>query len=262
MAHTRRAAPRADPRATAPRTRSSGSSSRTSRAVGSAASPGSSRTAARRRSATPARTSFRRARVAASSRTSTVRARARMLIGEQAAVERPLGGRAAQAARAARGPAGPAGLRDLGRAPEPGETRAAPGAARRPRPARARLRAGARGRARDRPARAGRRRLPLADAHADRGGPLVALGRGRRHPLQGRGVGVDAGGRAAAAGLDRPRGARRGQRQPRPARPDPPAARAGAARLPLRPRRQPGRDPALRRASACEHVLDYRSVLL
>ena len=123
--------------------------------------------------------------------------------------ERPLGGRAAQAARAAGGPARAAGLHDLGAA----ASRARPACARRQLgdldllvPACA---CGARGRARDRPARAGPRRLPLAHAHADRGGPLVALGRGRRHPLQGRGVGVDAGGRAAAAGLDRSRGARR-----------------------------------------------------
>ena len=67
---------------------------------------------------------------------------------------------------------------------------------------------GARGGARDRPARARRRRLPLADAHADRGGPLLALGRGRRDPLQGRGVRLDARGRAAAAGLDGSRSAR------------------------------------------------------
>ena len=58
-----------------------------------------------------------------------------------------------------------------------------------------------------------RGRVPLAHAGADRGGALVALGGGRRHPLQGRGVGVDARGGAAAAGLDRPGRARRGQRR-------------------------------------------------
>ena len=42
-----------------------------------------------------------------------------------------------------------------------------------------------------------------------------------------------------------------GNGEPRPARPDPAAARAGAARLPLRPRRQPARDQALRLRSAC-----------
>ena len=39
---------------------------------------------------------------------------------------------------------------------------------------------------------------------ADRGGPLVALGRGRHDPVQGRGVGVDALRGAAPAGLGRP----------------------------------------------------------
>ena len=52
------------------------------------------------------------------------------------------------------------------------------------------------------------RRLPLAHAAADRGRPLVALARGRRDPLQGRGVGVDAERRPAPAGLVRSRGAR------------------------------------------------------
>ena len=64
--------------------------------------------------------------------------------------------------------------------PEPGGTRAAAGDARRPRAADPGLRRGARGRARRRSARARRRRLPLADARADRRGALVALVRGRR----------------------------------------------------------------------------------
>ena len=63
------------------------------------------------------------------------------------------------------------------------------------------------------PLRPRRGRLPLAHARPDRGGTLVAVGRGRRHPLQGGGVGVDARGGAAAAGLDRSRGARPGQRR-------------------------------------------------
>ena len=190
-----------------------------------------------------------------------VRARARMLIGEQARRLRALGGGAAAAARGARGPARPARLRDLGRA-RAGRDGPAAGDALRSRPARPRLRARARGRARDRPAPARRGRLPLADARADRGGPLVALGGGRRHPLQGRGVGVDAAGRAAAAGLDRSRGARRRQRRPRAARPDPAAARAGADAS------ASSCAPTTRRRSGSttrvgmSHVLDYRSVLL
>ena len=52
--------------------------------------------------------------------------------------------------------------------------------------------------------------VPVADAHADRGTTLVDLARGRHHHLQGRGVGVDALGRSAAAGLGRPRGRRLG----------------------------------------------------
>ena len=58
------------------------------------------------------------------------------------------------------------------------------------------------------PLAARRRGLPLAHPRADRRGPLVALARGRRDPLQGRGVRLDAGGRADPAGLGRPGGAR------------------------------------------------------
>ena len=50
-------------------------------------------------------------------------------------------------------------------------------------------------------------KFPLADAAADRGRTLVALGRGRRDPVQGGGLGVDTRGGAAAAGLGRPAGA-------------------------------------------------------
>ena len=63
---------------------------------------------------------------------------------------------------------------------------------RRSRAARARVRRRAPRGDRDRPAAPRPRRLPLAHARADRGGAVVALARGRRHPLQGGGVGVDA----------------------------------------------------------------------
>ncbi len=65
----------------------------------------------------------------------------------------------------------------------------------------------------DRPAPPRRGRLPLACPQPDRGGPLVALARGRRDPVQGRGLGLDARRRADAAGVGRPRGARAGQRE-------------------------------------------------
>ena len=49
-------------------------------------------------------------------------------------------------------------------------------------------------------------RLPLAHADADRGRALVALGGGRRDPVQGRGLRVDAGRDSAPAGVDRSAG--------------------------------------------------------
>ena len=64
-----------------------------------------------------------------------------------------------------------------------------------------------------------RTRAQIADA------PLVALARGRRDPLQGGGLGVDAGGRADPAGLGRPGRARPRLRRARAARPLPAAAR-------------------------------------
>ena len=54
-----------------------------------------------------------------------------------------------------------------------------------------------------RPVATRRRRLPLAHTHPDRGGAIVAVGGGRRHPLQGRSVGVDARCCAAPAGVGR-----------------------------------------------------------
>src|SRR5207248_1193965 len=85
-----------------------------------------------------------------------------------------------------------------------------------------------------RPAQARRRRLSLADAAADRGRTLVALARGGRNPVQGGGVGLDTGGRAAAAGLGRSAGAAAWLCPPGAARPLPAAARVGSGRLPLR----------------------------
>ena len=92
--------------------------------------------------------------------------------------------------------------------PEPGETGLRPATRGRLRPAGSRLRGGAPRGDRDRPARARPRELSLAHADADRGRALVDLG-GRRHdPVQGGGVGVDAVGGAAPAGLGRPGRAR------------------------------------------------------
>ena len=72
-----------------------------------------------------------------------------------------------------------------------------------------------RARAGHRPARPRPRGVPLAHLGADRRGPLLALARGRRRPLQGRGVRLDAVGGADPAGLGRPRGARPAATAPR-----------------------------------------------
>ena len=74
----------------------------------------------------------------------------------------------------------------------PGGSGAAAGYAGRPRAPRPGVRRGARARAGDRPAAPRPGRVPLAHGDTDRGRPLVALGRGRRRPLQGGGLGVDA----------------------------------------------------------------------
>src|SRR3569833_2123857 len=71
----------------------------------------------------------------------------------------------------------------------------------------------------------------------------MGLGRGRRHPLQGGGVGVDAERRATAAGVGRSGGAPAWLRLPWDARSLPAAARPGADRLPLR---APGERPGAR----------------
>ena len=146
-------------------------------------------------------------RAAASSPTRRPRGASRMIIGEARAVTALWEAARDRLPPAARGPARPAGLRDR-RAAGRRRDRAARGDARRPRPPAARVRRRARARARHRPARPRPRRLPLAHVGADRRGPLVALARGRRRALQGRGVGLDAVGGADPAGLGRPRGAR------------------------------------------------------
>ncbi len=105
-------------------------------------------------------------------------------------------------------------------------------------------------------------RLPLAHPRADRGGPLVALGGGRRDPVQGRGVGLDAGGRAAATGVDGParppsRLCGACARRSRAA-----AAAQGTPTVCLFVRAE--NTPAIRlyESIGMRHVLDYRSVLL
>ena len=196
-----------------------------------AASGGSSALAgddggARRRSATPARTSCRPGEGCGAFAETAVRERLADDHRRGARGRRALGGGAARACRgrARTGRASPS-TRST-EPPPPGDTglRAAtladldlllPACAA----------AHERG-ARHRPAARDEDGFRWRDAQPDRGGPLVALGRGRRDPLQGRGVGLDAGRGAGAAGLGRPRGARPRLRAARPARPLPAAARA------------------------------------
>ena len=110
-------------------------------------------------------------------------------------------------------------------APGRGTPGCAPATLGRPRPARPRVRGGAPRGARRRSPASRPERLPLAHPGADRGGPLVALGGGRRDPVQGRGVRVD----AAAVQLQQvwvdPPARRQGFARPGAARPDPAAAR-------------------------------------
>ena len=137
-----------------------------------------------------------------------VRSNSRMIIGEERAVDELWAAAGALDAGAAGGPAGPARLHDERRR----RRRATPACARRRSP----TSSGCCPRARPAhelelgidPRAARRGRLPLAHARADRGRPLVALARGRRDPLQGRGLGLDAVGGADPAGLGRPGGAR------------------------------------------------------
>src|SRR5581483_5632486 len=106
---------------------------------------------------------------------------------------------------------------------------------------------------RDRPLAARSGRFPLAHAGADRRGPLVDLARGRPDPVQGRGVGVDAARRPAAAGLGRSGAAEPRLRAARHAGPLPAAARGRPGGLPVRAHGQRARDPRLRgdRDAAC-----------
>ena len=178
-----------------------------------------------------------------------------------AARERPLGGGAAPAARTPRGPARPAGLRDLG--PRPSRGRAACGRRSSPtstcsfRPARAHTRSSSgstRSRGTPTASAGGRARRSRRAARGSGARTASSSSRPRRPP-----------GRPTAVQLQQvwadPAARGAGNGEPRAARPDPPAARAGAARLPLRPRRQ---QPAIRLYDTVgmEHVLDYRSVLL
>ena len=183
-------------------------------------------TAGSRRSATSARTSSRPATAAARSPTRASRAGARMLIGERARRRASSGRRRGDGCRA-RATTGPASRSTRSRRRR---SRARRACARRTLddlellvPACALAHEEELG---VDPLAARPRRLPLAHAGADRGGALVALGGGRRDPLQGRGLGVDAVGGAAPAGLGRPAGARPGLRAARHARPLPAAARA------------------------------------
>ena len=242
----RRAARSSRSSATAPRIRSSASSSRTSPVAGSAASPGSRRTAGSWRSATPARTSFRRA-----AGCGVVRRRDRARQGADAdrragRGERALGGRAAQAAaRPARtGPGQP--VYTISAAPEPGETGLRPARLADldllvPACARAHeVELGIDPLARDADGFRWRTRTQIEEGRswlwAEDGVILFKAEASAWTPaaVQLQQVWTDPAARGAGNG------------EPRAARPDPPAARAGAARLPLRPGRQPGRDRALR----------------
>ena len=89
----------------------------------------------------------------------------------------------------------------------------------------------------------------------------MAVGRGRRDPLQGRGLGLDARGGAAPAGVGRPRG-------PSARDTGPVGSRMCAASCSRRSRAvclfvRAENDPAIRlyEAIGMEHVLDYRSLL-
>ena len=170
---------------------------------------------ARRRSAISAATSCRPGRAAGRSPISPARSGARMLIGEATAVS-DLWEAARRGCRspASTDPASPS-TRSPSR-PRPGETGLRAATAGRPRPARPVVRCRPSEELGVDPLRRDPERLPLADAGADRGRTLLALGRGRRDPLQGRGVRLDAGGGTAAAGLDRSAGPPAGLRAAAP----------------------------------------------
>ena len=210
----------------------------------------SATTGCSRRSATSARTSCRPGTGCGAFAELAARVSPRMLIGEEAAVTELWEAARKRLRPTARGPARPARVR-LDGAARAGRHGTAARDEWRPRRARPRLRARARGGARRRPAAARRERLPLADARADRGGPLVDLARGRRDPVQGRGVRLDARGGAAAAGLGRPAGAAPGLRLTGAPRPHPAAPRERAGGLPLRARRERRRRSGSTRRSGC-----------
>ena len=189
----------------APRIRSSASSSRTSRGAGlgrfAALARGGTahRALPRRRERRPLRARLRRLRRAGP------RATPRMVIGEEGAVRSSGTRRRGACPDAARRPAGPARLRARQPPPSRGE-RPARGDARRPRPARRRLRG--------RVPRGGRRRpATTATRHCFGGARGRRSSEGRswlwvedgRDPLQGGGLGLDARRRPAPAGLGRSR---------------------------------------------------------
>ena len=250
---------RPDPRLLCARSRSSASSSRTSRAAGSAASPRSRR--GRRldsRSATSARTSCRPARAAASFADATARGQARMIIGEERRGRRALGRGAAPDAASPRRPAGPAGLRARGAAGARGDGPARRDA-RRSRAARAGVRAAHREEIGIDPLR----RDPegfrwRTRAQIEEGRSWIWLEDGVI-ALQGGGVGVDAVGRAAPAGVGRPGLRDRGYAKRRCATSAgccssrcPPCASSSRPRTPRRSRLRGDRDAP---------TISYRSIL-
>ena len=126
----------------------------------------------------------------------TARSRARMIIGEEQAVDALWGDASARMPEPRDDrPGQPVYV--LGRPARAGGDGDPRRDARRPRATRAGMRGSAPRGDRDRPAPQGPGRVPLADALPDRGAPFVDLGGERRHLLQGRGVRVDSVGRAA-----------------------------------------------------------------
>ena len=125
--------------------------------------------------------------------------RARMIIGEQGAVTE-LWDAASPRLPPPREDRPGQPVYVLDEAPEPGD-RVARGHAGRLRSASAGVCGGPPGGDRNRSARPGPRGVPLADARADRRGALLALGRGRNDPLQGRSLRLDAARSPAATGL-------------------------------------------------------------
>ncbi len=171
---------------------------------------------------------------------------ARMIIGQERAVRRPLGGSAASSCRirARIDPVNPStSLEEPPASGSSGLRVATPDDLDLLLPACAATHHEELGR---RSARARRGRVSPANDRPDRGGPVLALGRGRDDPLQGGGLGVDADGRSAPASLGRPAGAAAGPWQARAHRPLPAPARGDADGVPVRPPGERGRDPPLR----------------